>query len=154
MAVFNLKHVSSVQVITGSRTVTVSPGGKTLTIDGISADDRDAVAILADGEFLEWAPGESKEKTISLQVYQEGTLTDGTNARVMDAIRGTGLFAGDTKVDPGNVVWTTHLRVNFSRDGVSAYLQCNNVRWDGGLQTQQAGNIIPLSGRFYSITVG
>lgn len=154
MPIFNVRHVTSVQFITPQRTLTASPGGKTFQLNGLTADDYDALAVVVDGEFLEWLPGDDKEKTVAGQVFHEGLLTDASTARVMDAMRGSGLFAAgpdDTK-DPGGQVWTTDFKINMSRDGVSGSITCHNVRWDTGLQSQISGNIIPYSGRFYSVS--
>lgn len=154
MSVFNVRHITSVQFISPQRTLSATPGGKTLQVAGLTAGDQDGLAVVADGEFIEWVPGDDKEKTVSGQVFMAGELTDGSVATVMDAMRGTGIFAADDTQDPGGIVWTTNLKINFSRNGVSAYILCENVRWETGLQSQIGGNLIPYSGRFYSVAIG
>ena len=125
-------------------TRTLGPGPGNIKFDNIAEGNKDAILIRDRGANLEYAYGDDKEMTGSIDVYEVG---DETGNSILDAILKTGDFASGTTTDSGGVVWTGTVVVTGTRNSVTNTYTLTKCRLEASYQEAADANIFSISFR-------
>jgi hypothetical protein len=147
--VATLKHgVVTLAASGGSITCVLGPGEGNFNIPDLEAGMVEAVPFYSRGTFQELMEGQQKAIEFSIEVAQEGKLTDNATNKPVDAILKQGTFSGATTVDPGGVVWTVNGTFVITRSGVTSTVTINNARCKVGVG-EGMPNKLSISGTAY-----
>jgi hypothetical protein len=147
MAIYNVKH-GVVEFEDGSGAasrITLGPGAGDLTIDGLMENQTEEVVVEDRGEFLELVEGKQTYPSGTINLMQDGVLTDPAVRKVLDSLLKTGASSTGTTVEGGGVVWTGNLTWTGTRSGVVASISLPNCRFRCGFGEDMGGNKIPIS---------
>lgn len=146
MAVYTLKHgVVSFTTGAGTKSFTMSPGEGNFTLSKIQAGNKASINIFNRGTFLERVDGPEEPVTGSITILMDGAHTAAGSARPLDAIRGTGLYSGETTDDPGGIVWAGLMTVTHTRVAAVQTFTLSNVRLMADFAEGAEGNTFTIS---------
>ena len=135
----------------GTKSVDLGPGEGNLTISGLEAGDVSAIPVMDRGTFYELVEGPDNAPTFSITVYHDTELTDGSAARVADAVRKTGYYSGETTADPGGQVWTGDVVAVCTHPGTGDVdtILLSNCRLVMDFAEAEAPNTLTINGTAY-----
>lgn len=146
MAVYTLKH-GVVNFMTGATTksLALSPGEGNFTMSPIQAGNKASINVFNRGTFLERVDGAEEPVTGTITILMDGAHTAAGSARPLDAIRGTGYYAGETTDDPGGIVWSGRMTIAYTRAGAVQTFTLENTRLIGEFAEAAEGNTFTIS---------
>lgn len=118
MAVSTSRMVTIVGRSGSGRACNFYRGPGTEEISNLLQQVRETVAIMSRGDYMESVQGKQIFPQLTLQVYDEGDLTDAGSAKPMDLVRKTGAFASDTTTDANPSAWAFRLEITITNPDV------------------------------------
>ncbi len=146
MPVYTLKH-GVVTFTTGASTksLALSPGEGNFTLSAVQAGNKAAINVFNRGTFYERVDGAEEPITGTITVLMDGAHTAAGSARLMDAVRGTGYYAGETTDDPGGIVWSGLVTIVHTRVAAVQTITLANVRLRADFAEGAEGNTFTIS---------
>lgn len=145
MAIRNFKHGAVRIKDRSGNTVNVSPGAGNFSISALESGDEEQEAVYNRADFLERVQKRKKLYTWSITIMHDGVLTAATKTAVLDAIRGTGGWAGTT-IDPGLVVHALDVDLIVTRSGVSSTIALANCHMTADYGEGETANQLTING--------
>jgi hypothetical protein len=151
MAIATLKHGSVVgKDATGTPIqVNLSPGPGNFQIQGLEAGDVEAIPVYNRGTFLELVEGQDKAYPFSIELMQDGKLTDAVTGKPLDLVLKQGTLSSGVTADPGGLVWTVDIVLTITRSAVTSTITLAGCRCTIDFSEDAGGNKLALSGTCY-----
>lgn len=138
------------QTAAATKSVTLGPTEGNLSISGLEAGDVAAVQVMNRGQHYALVEGNDKAVTFTITVIHDTTLTNAAS-RVMDAIRGTGNYSGETSADAAAVVWTGNVLAVVTRGAEVDTITLKNCRLVCDYAEAEGGNTLTINGTAYGL---
>lgn len=121
------------------------PGDGNVKIDGIEADQVEAIPLTTRGVFAEMVPGDYKPVTVTIDIRHCGPVTHATETTAFDAINQSGAYDSDTTADPGGLCWTGDAVYSVTRGGVTTGWRFYNGRVTASYGEAKEANSFSMS---------
>lgn len=135
----------------GLHTIEWRPGEGNVSISGLEAGQREAIALMDRDNFAEHVEGGYIPVELSITVRHTGKLTNAVDPVVLDSLLQTGAYANDVTADPGGVVWTGHGKFTATRNGVSTGFNFYNGRPKVAYAEAKEGNTLSITATFHGL---
>jgi hypothetical protein len=151
MAIPTLKHGSVVgKDATGTPIqISLTPGPGNFQIQGLEAGDVEGIPVYNRGTFLELVEGQDKAYQFSIELMQDGKLTDGSSGKPLDLVLKQGTISAGVTTDPGALVWTVDIVLTITRNAVTSTMTLSTCRCTIDFSEDAGGNKLSLSGTCY-----
>lgn len=149
MARFTSKHCTAwLKGLSGEQSVELGPGDGALSISNLMEGNRETVTVINHGRLDGRVYGDEVEQEWSLTLQlRNQAIVSATEARVLNAILKTGLFADAQTTDPGGQVWAPYLLVRLLDEvGNVEWIRLPSVRVSAELGIAAEGATLSLSG--------
>lgn len=131
-------------------TATISGVGD-FSIDGIAADNREALPVYERDSFVGLVPGQDKQQAWSCTInLPNSSLTHASAERVLDLVRKTGSYSSATTTDPGGREYAVKVIVALSDGSNTGTLTLPNSRVEASIDESGEVLAVSLSGVNYS----
>lgn len=147
MPIATLKHGAlTAETSDGTVTINLRPGPGNFNLPDLEEGNYEVADVFDRGEFLERVYTNKKLIEWSIELLQDGKLTDATG-KPLDLVLKQGPFAGKATVDPGGLVWTFNATFTITRNGVTSTVKLYNNRGRITFTEDGAGNKLAIAAR-------
>lgn len=153
MGVYNARHGSIVLETGSANTFTLSIEDVGLSVDELTPDNREALAVYDRGVFDGLLPGQDVAQSLSVTFkVKNESLTHASNARALDYILkiAGGSVASDTTIDAYGFEWSLKMTITLNDGTTSTSFILPNTRPKASYAEALEGCAITMSGTNYT----